>query len=90
MLWLFMAAYMLNFSLDTSYAKSQNNKEDLICNDVESITENVLEKTFDIENVIIAPVFPKSADEVIFEIFCYKQNLVQYHPEILIPPPWLG
>jgi hypothetical protein len=50
--WLFMAAHIFNCSVDTPDATPDYIPEDLTYNDMESVTEIVLEKFFGIENVI--------------------------------------
>lgn len=50
--WLFMALYLLNISVDAPDANPHAVRENLSYNDVETMTEWVLEEVLDIENAI--------------------------------------
>lgn len=51
-LWLFMAIHILNFSIDSPDASPDSSPEDLRINDIESISELVIERILGFDNFV--------------------------------------
>jgi hypothetical protein len=112
---MFMAAHILNCSVDMPDIQPDYIPENLSYNDMESIIEIVLEKVFKIENAIVEYDEKDTDDRIGFEIekqftFFYQRDIkydpvfdnkltavvsinyldqffLQFHPEIVPPPP---
>jgi hypothetical protein len=52
-LWLFFAFLIFNYSIDAPDPLGDSFKEDLSVNDIESITELILEQVFDLDNIVL-------------------------------------
>jgi hypothetical protein len=66
--WAFMAFHILNCSIDTPDAQPDNISEDLSFNDIESISELVLEQIFGFDNAISEHDEHDTQDGYSFEI----------------------
>ena len=84
LVWMFMAAQILNCSVDMPDIQPDYIPENLSYNDMESIIEIVLEKVFKIENAIVEYDEKDIDDRIGFEIekqftFFYQRD-IKYDP----------